>query len=238
MKIPVPQPPPFAAPPSVVLCSGGLDSVVLAAYEARERPVQPVYVAAGFSWEPRELETLRRLLRGPAFQPRVRPPVELTFDVRDIYPSTHWAIQGNPPAYDTADEEVYLIGRNVTLLSKAAVFAAQRKIRRIALGPLAGNPFPDATAEFFDAMARSLSLGLGHEIAIVAPFLTLHKADVIKLGASLGVPLELTLSCMNPANGRHCGTCSKCRERREAFAEAGVEDRTAYSFFHTNSPPM
>lgn len=214
---------------SLVLCSGGLDSVVLAAYEARERRVQPVYVSAGLWWEASELETLRRILRGPAFQPRVRPPVELTFDVRDIYPSTHWAIQGRPPAYDTADDDVYLVGRNVTLLSKAAVFAAQRKIRRIALGPLAGNPFPDATPEFFEAMARSLSLGLGHDIAIVTPFLTLHKADVIKLGQSLGVPLELTLSCMSPADGLHCGTCSKCRERRDAFEQARVPDKTTYA---------
>ncbi|MBI3264764.1 MAG: 7-cyano-7-deazaguanine synthase [Acidobacteria bacterium] len=227
MMIAIPLPPP--APESLVLCSGGLDSVVLAAYEARERRVQPVYVSAGLWWETSELETLRRILRGPAFQPRVRPPVELTFDVRDIYPSTHWAIQGTPPAYDTPDEEVYLVGRNVTLLSKAAVFAAQRKIRRIALGPLAGNPFPDATPEFFEAMARSLSLGLGQDLAIVTPFLTLHKADVIKLGHSLGVPLELTLSCMSPTDGLHCGTCSKCRERRDAFDEAGVPDKTTYA---------
>ncbi len=213
----------------VVLCSGGLDSVVLAAYEARERCVHPIYVSTGLAWERTELEVLRRILRGPAFQPRIRPPVELTFDVRDIYPSTHWAIQGKPPAYDTADEEVYLVGRNVTLLTKAAVFAAQRKISRIALGPLAGNPFPDATPQFFEAMSRSLSLGLDQEIAIVAPFLTLHKADVIKLGASLDVPLELTLSCMSPVEGLHCGTCSKCRERRDAFAEAEVEDKTLYA---------
>jgi 7-cyano-7-deazaguanine synthase len=233
MMIDLLLPPP--SPESLVLCSGGLDSVVLAAYEARERRVQPVYVSAGLWWEPSELETLRRILRGPAFQPRVRPPVELTFDVRDIYPSTHWAILGKPPAYDTADEDVYLVGRNVTLLSKAAVFAAERKIRRIALGPLAGNPFPDATPEFFEAMARSLSLGLGRDIAIVTPFLTLHKADVIKLGQSLGVPLELTLSCMSPTDGLHCGTCSKCRERRDAFDEAGVADKTHYA---TPSPRL
>ena len=56
---------------------------------------------------------------------------------------------------------------------------------------------------------------------------TLHKADVIKRGIELGVPLELTLSCMQPKDGLHCGKCSKCRERRDAFHEAGVEDPTA-----------
>jgi len=43
------------------------------------------------------------------------------------------------------------------------------------------------------------------------------------------VPLELTLSCMNPQAGKHCGLCSKCRERRDAFHEARVEDRTQYA---------
>ena len=54
---------------------------------------------------------------------------------------------------------------------------------RIALGPLAGNPFPDATPEFFAAMARALSLGLDHPIEIATPFAHMHKEDVIRLGA-------------------------------------------------------
>jgi 7-cyano-7-deazaguanine synthase len=105
-------------------------------------------------------------------------------------------------------------------------------VARIALGPLAGNPFPDATPAFFASMERTLSLGLDHAITIATPFITMAKEDVIRLGASLGVPLEFTLSCMNPAPGDppvHCGLCSKCRERRDAFAAAGVPDRTAYA---------
>jgi 7-cyano-7-deazaguanine synthase len=96
------------------------------------------------------------------------------------------------------------------------------------LGTLAGNPFPDATPAFFDATSRALSLGLGTAIAIEAPFATLHKSDVVRKGIELGVPLELTLSCMQPKDGLHCGKCSKCRERRDAFREAGVEDPTTY----------
>jgi 7-cyano-7-deazaguanine synthase len=52
---------------------------------------------------------------------------------------------------------------------------------------------------------------------------------VVKLGAALGVPLDLSLSCMNPQGGLHCGLCSKCRERRDAFDEAGVADPTFYA---------
>jgi 7-cyano-7-deazaguanine synthase len=123
----------------------------------------------------------------------------------------------------------------VILLSKAAVYLAASGLAtrdtrsRILMGQLAGNPFPDATPPFIEATSRALSLGLAAPIDVQAPFATRHKEDVIRLGVELGVPLELTVSCMHPSAGRHCGQCSKCRERRDAFREAGVEDRTIYA---------
>jgi 7-cyano-7-deazaguanine synthase len=212
-----------------VLCSGGLDSVVLVALEARSCDVQPVYVSVGLAWEAAERSLLDRLGRTPIFSGRVRPLAALEMTMKDVYPESHWAVRGAPPAYDTPDEDVYLAGRNVVLLAKAAVYSAGAGIHRIAIGPLAGNPFPDATPAFFRAMSGALSLGLGHEIDIVAPFAALHKADVVRLGVRLGVPLELSLSCMSPRGDLHCGVCSKCRERRDAFDEAGIPDPTTYA---------
>jgi 7-cyano-7-deazaguanine synthase len=212
-----------------VLCSGGLDSVVLVAHEAQAAEVQPVYIAVGLAWEAAERAILDHLATTAVFRGRVRPLVTLDMTMRDVYPSSHWAVRGTPPAYDTPDEDVYLAGRNVVLLSKAAVYCAGAGIHRIAIGPLAGNPFPDATPAFFAAMAQALSLGLDHRIDVATPFASLHKADVVKIGVSLGVPLEWSLSCMNPRDGLHCGLCSKCRERRDAFDEAGVADPTTYA---------
>jgi 7-cyano-7-deazaguanine synthase len=82
-----------------------------------------------------------------------------------------------------------------------------------------------------------LSLGLDHPVEIVTPFSTWEKEDVIRRGVELGVPLELTLSCMKPEGGPpdtgavpvHCGLCSKCRERRDAFEAAAVGDPTTYA---------
>jgi 7-cyano-7-deazaguanine synthase len=211
-----------------VLLSGGLDSAVLAVDEAQSRTVHPVYVAAGLAWEQGEQDIVRRLLDKAPLAGRTEPLVRLEFSMRDVYAPTHWAITGMPPAYDTPDEDVYLHGRNVALISKAAVYAATRNISRIALAPLAGNPFPDATPEFLSAFSTALSLGLDAIIDIVAPYSELHKQDVIRRGAALGVPFELTLSCMNPVSTEHCGVCSKCRERRDAFIAAGVPDPTKY----------
>ena len=201
---------------------------MLAAVEGQRGRVQPVYVSCGLSWEGGEQRALARLLATPPYA-RCAPLASLAFTVADLYPPTHWALRGAPPAFDTPDEDVYLTGRNIMLLSKAAIYCAQHGIGRLAIGPLAGNPFPDATPEFFSAMARALALGLNHAIEVVAPFAHLDKSDVIRLGAELGIPLALTLSCMNPQGGLHCGRCSKCRERRDAFRDAGVEDLTAYA---------
>jgi 7-cyano-7-deazaguanine synthase len=216
---------------AAVLCSGRLDSAVLLADVTRHKAsnrVVPIYVSVGLAWEAEELAVLDRLLRTAPFRD-VQAIAALRFDMRDVYPPTHWAIRGEAPGFDTPDDDVYLEGRNVVLLTKAAVLMARAGLRRVYLGPLAGNPFPDATPEFFESMARALALGLDRPIEIAAPYAGLHKSDVIRLGVSLGVPLELTLSCMQPAVGLHCGRCSKCRERRDAFREAGVSDPTSYA---------
>jgi len=210
-----------------VLFSAGLDSAVLLAHVSQQSPratIQPIYVSTGLAWEREEQQMAERYLTAFAATASIAPLASLTVDMRDVYPPTHWAVRGQPPGYDTPDEDVYLEGRNIVLLSKASVFMARHAIARVMIGPLAGNPFPDATPQFFHAMARALALGLGAPISIEAPFAEMKKADVIRLGRSLGVPFELTLSCMQPKNGRHCGRCSKCRERIEAFREAGEAD--------------
>lgn len=212
-----------------VLLSGGLDSAVLLALAAQSSPAAPIYVSVGFAWEAEERKMIERLLRAPAFARfTIAPLASLSFDMRDVYPPTHWAVRGEPPAFDTPDEDVYIEGRNITLLSKASIYMARHGLARVVMGQLAGNPFPDASPEFFDAMAGALSTGLAAPIDIAAPFTSKSKTDVIRLGVELGVPFELTLSCMQPSAGRHCGRCSKCRERRDAFIEASVEDPTPY----------
>jgi len=217
---------------TAVLISGGLDSAVLLAEEASRAGtdfVQPIYVSVGLAWEAAEQAALRELLDRRPLRDCTRPLVSLTVDMRDVYAAGHWAIEGHPPAYHTPDEDVYLPGRNVVLLGKAGVYCATARIDRLVLGTLAHNPFPDATPAFRSAMAKALALGLAHPLTIDAPFANTEKAEVIRRGAALGVPMQLTLSCMSPVKGGHCGTCSKCRERHDAFLEAGIADPTDYA---------
>jgi 7-cyano-7-deazaguanine synthase len=214
--------------PVAVLCSGGLDSAVLLIDLARGtgRAV-PLFVRAGHTWEEAERAGLARFLDAVA-EPRVAPPRDLALPMADVY-GAHWSTTGRgAPEWDAPDDAVELRGRNLVLLAKALVAAAIEGWPTVAIGTLAGNPFPDATPRFFDAIAAAAADALRAPLTVVAPYRALSKADVIRRGADL--PLELTLSCLRPtADGRHCGDCNKCRERAEAFAAAGVPDRTAYA---------
>jgi 7-cyano-7-deazaguanine synthase len=218
-----------------VLASGGLDSAILLAELARAAVVVPLYVSAGLVWEREEREALGRFIDALA-SPNVRPVVELKAQVEPLIGASHWSVAGRGiPGAGEPDEASFIPGRNILLLSYAAIWCGTHDVERIAIGSLAGNPFPDATPEFFDAFGRSLSLGLGRRVSIEAPFRHRKKSALIAQHEHL--PLELTLTCADPQEGVHCGACSKCVERHSAFVAAGVPDRTGYAVTPTASAP-
>ena len=216
----------------VVLASGGLDSCVLIAHYARKGfDVFPLFVRCGLRWERAELTALKRWLRalqgakGGRGSGQLRPLTVLSVPAVDLY-GRHWSTTGKkPPGWRAADNSVYLPGRNILLLSKAAVFAAMKGIPRMAVAPLRGNTFPDATPAFYRQLAKGLALGLDFPIRIEAPFLRSEKHALIARYRDL--PLHLTLSCSAPRGGTPCGRCAKCRERALAFRKAGVPDTRA-----------
>ena len=91
---------------TAVLISAGLDSTVLAAKEALTSIVQPLYISTGLAWEKAELKVLTTILNSQPLA-HAQPLVNLFLSVSDLYPPTHWAISGNPPDFDTPDEDVY-----------------------------------------------------------------------------------------------------------------------------------
>jgi 7-cyano-7-deazaguanine synthase len=210
-----------------VLASGGLDSAVLVAELLRQGArVHPVYVRFGLAWEPVEEAHLGRFLTTLA-RPGPEPLVVLEAPIAPVY-GTHWSVSGeHVPDDATDDDAVYLPGRNLLLLAQPSVWCALHGVHTIALGTLKGNPFPDSTPEFFHDLAALVERGMDHPFDIVTPFAALGKSDVLELGR--GLALEHTLSCIDPNDGRHCGRCNKCAERRHAFAASSIPDRTEYA---------
>src|SRR5215471_208416 len=198
-----------------ILASGGLDSSVMLAASARNRrSVYPVYVRAGLSWESSELATLKRFIRALRMD-SIEPLTVLKLPMGDVS-GDHWSMTGrNVPGYDASLASNYIPGRNLSLLSKTAIFCARALIGEVAMAPLESNPFPDARPEFFRAFARAVELGVGIKLKISTPFAGMTKAEVVRRRP--GLPLGLTGS-RAPARGTvHCGACNKCAERVEGF---------------------
>jgi len=212
--------------PLAVLVSGGLDSAVLLGTAVRDySPVYPIYVRTGLAWESAERAWLDRFL-AELPDPKPRALVTLKMPVADLY-GEHWSLTGRDvPDAASADEAVYLPGRNVLLLSKALLWCHLHDVPTLALATLHRNPFPDATPEFFRSFTAAVNLAVGGQVHVVAPYAGLSKAEVIRRGRHL--PIRHTLSCLSPVAGRHCGRCNKCAERRAAFVASGVADPTEY----------
>lgn len=208
-----------------VLSSGGLDSCVMLAEEAKTAEVYPIYVRCGLAWEEREREALEVFVR-VLNSPQIKPVTTLSVPIQTMY-GRHWSVAGDSvPGAEESDSSVYLPGRNILLIGLAAVWCSTHDVSRIAIGSLGGNPFPDATPKFFSDFASALSSGLNHPIEVKAAFRGMRKWEIIRQFKHL--PLGSTLTCMAPRGLRHCGQCNKCRERQVAFEKAGVRDPTDY----------
>ena len=209
-----------------LLFSGGVDSAVLLDWLlARGSRVVPFYVRTGCVWESCELDAARRFLEAVA-QPRLLDLVLMDVPLEELY-GEHWSMTGaEVPDATSPDEAVYLLGRNPLLLIKPALWCLRHGVENLALATLAGNPFPDATPEFFARFEEMFRAATGERVHIARPFDRLPKHRAMEMGRHL--PLELTFSCLAPVAGQHCGRCNKCAERRKAFRHLQMVDPTAY----------
>jgi len=121
--------------------------------------------------------------------------------------------------------------RNAIMLAIAYGVAASRGYQTVAIGVHTGDHpiYPDCRPEFLGAFLKMVKHSLpGPSLRLLAPFVDKTKASIVLQGAKLGVPYEDTWSCYK-GGVHHCGVCSTCVERKEAFILAGVKDPTYYS---------
>ncbi|MFE2727141.1 7-cyano-7-deazaguanine synthase QueC [Kitasatospora sp. NPDC059327] len=128
--------------------------------------------------------------------------------------------------------------RNALMLDLAVAVALGQGADAVVFGAHTGDHpiYPDCRPRFLDAFRQMVAVANeGHLPAgfeVLAPFLNLTKADIVRTGDRLGVPFALTWSCYRGGKV-HCGTCGTCTERREAFEQAGVADPTEYATART-----
>jgi 7-cyano-7-deazaguanine synthase len=223
---------------AVVLLSGGLDSTTVLALARQEFTVHALSFRYGQRHE-RELENARRI--GIAFG--VASHIVLDIDLRAFGGSALTADIEVPKDRDATamGSEIpitYVPARNTIFLSFALAFAEVRSAGDIFIGvnALDYSGYPDCRPEYIAAFERMANLATrsGVEgkspIRIKTPLIAMTKADIIRLGTTLGVDYAMTTSCYDPANdGRACGHCDACLLRMKGFAEAAVVDPTLYA---------
>jgi len=130
----------------------------------------------------------------------------------------------------------YVPARNTIFLSFALAWAEVLESSDIFIGvnALDYSGYPDCRPEFIEAFERMANLATksGVEgrtrVKIHTPLIQLSKAEIVRLGAELGVPFGLTHSCYDPdPAGRPCGQCDSCLLRAKGFREAGLDDPAA-----------
>lgn len=119
--------------------------------------------------------------------------------------------------------------RNGIMLAAAAGLAESRGLHTLMLANHGGDHaiYPDCRPGFVEAMSRAISEGTYEHITIFAPYTDITKGQIAARGKALGIDYAHTYSCYKGGE-RHCGRCGTCRERREAMAEAGIQDPTIY----------
>lgn len=139
------------------------------------------------------------------------------------------------PVYEGAYNEdgmktTVVPARNLILISLATAWAISEKCDTVAYAAHGGDHaiYPDCRPEFAEKLDAVVRLSDWNPLCLERPFVAMNKAEIVRLGAEIGAPLDLTWSCYNGGE-KHCGKCSTCVERREAFRAAGVPDPTVYA---------
>lgn len=219
---------------AVVLASGGMDSCVLVALAAREHEVAMLHANYGQRTMARE----RRAFHDVADHYAVPPERRLEVDLG------HLAAIGGSSLTDAAmavpdgdlDREgvptSYVPFRNASLLAAAAAWAEVLGARAVYFGAMEedSSGYPDCRETFIEAFQRVIEAGTRPQtrIELVAPLLHRTKAEVVRLGLSLGAPFAVTWSCYR-GEAVACGRCDSCLLRLRGFREAGATDPIPYA---------
>jgi 7-cyano-7-deazaguanine synthase len=226
-----------AAKSAVVLLSGGLDSATAAAWAA-SKGYRLSALSIDYGQRHRcELHAARDIAQTLEINDHVVLPIDLA-----AFGGSALVDPATPVPKDRSDADIghgipvtYVPARNTVFLSLALAMAETRGAGAIVLGVNAidYSGYPDCRPEFLAAFQEVARLGTkagieGHAIELVAPLAMLSKAEIIRLGLSLGLDYGLTTSCYDPdSRGRPCGRCDSCLLRAAGFAAVGATDPRA-----------
>ena len=212
---------------SLLVLSGGLDSTTML-YEYQERIAKAISFHYGSNHNDKEIAFAALHCERLGIEHQV---IRLPF-FKDIMHSSLLSGAAAIPEGHYADENMrstVVPFRNGIMLAIAAGMAEDMGLQYVMLANHSGDHtiYPDCCPAFVDAMSAAIQAGTYNGVKILAPYTHITKADICRHGKTLGIHYAETWSCYK-GEEVHCGKCGTCVERREALAEAGVNDLTVY----------
>ncbi len=218
--------------PAVVLLSGGLDSYTAAAVARRDGfSIAALSINYGQRHK-QELDASKAVARALGAVKHLQLELDLTKVGGSALTSDGIDVPKDQPIDPAVIPSTYVPARNTIFLSLALGWAEVLGASDIVIGvnALDYSGYPDCRPEFIGAFERLARLATragveGRPLTIHTPLIHLSKAEIIRLGLSLGLDYGLSHSCYDPGpNGSPCGRCDSCRLRAAGFAEAGARD--------------
>jgi 7-cyano-7-deazaguanine synthase len=204
---------------ALVVCSGGLDSVVSAAYAKTVLgyDIELFHVQYGSRAEGPEVHAIKQIAEHMGVTLKLMSlPVYSKSDSPLLDPDAK--VAGGEEGAEFAHE--WVPARNLLLLALATAYAEANGFRWLVLGNNLeeAGAYPDNEPEFIAKYNDLLpfAIGDGKKLEVIMPVGNMMKHEIVALGAEVGAPMHLTWSCYR-AGHIHCGTCGPCFMRRTAF---------------------
>ena len=213
---------------SVIIVSGGMDSITLL-HDYCEHIALAVTFDYGSKHNAREIPFARLHCERLGIEHIVIPLAFMQqYFQSSLLKGGEEIPEGN---YDAENMKSTVVPfRNGIMLSIAAGLAESRGLKYVMMANHSGDHaiYPDCTPRFVKAMSEATKAGTYPGIELLVPYTNITKGDIARRGMALGINYTETWSCYKGGE-KHCGRCGTCRERREALAEAGIDDLTEYA---------
>ena len=212
---------------SLIVVSGGMDSITLL-YDMKDRIAMGVSFDYGSNHNAREIPFAEMHCKRLGIK---HITIRLDFMHQYFKSSLLEGADAIPEGhYDDENMKSTVVPfRNGIMLAIATGLAESNGLKNVMLANHAGDHaiYPDCRPEFVEAMSQATQAGTYDGIHVLAPYTDITKTDIALRGKALGIDHTETWSCYKGGE-KHCGKCGTCTERREALAEAGIEDHTEY----------
>lgn len=212
---------------SVIIVSGGMDSITLL-YDHKDEIALGISFDYGSNHNAREIPFAKMHCERLGIK---HITINLDFmhqyfkssllDGADAIPEGHYA--------DDNMKSTVVPFRNGIILSIAIGIAESNNLDQVFIANHGGDHtiYPDCRPEFIKAIDSAANAGTYNNVKVIAPYTQITKSDIARIGKKLGINYTETWSCYKGGE-KHCGKCGTCVERKEALAEAGIEDCTIY----------